>query len=257
MKCHDESKLLNYQEPHNYLYGNIKFHKPVQITFFLPPSVFLWGSEKQQEGTSLEELFICAPVISLDLHFVWGRNKEGVAGLFFIPPPPPCCLFAGGPRSFVFPLSSSVSFCSASFFLQKSSPSAPVVVLESTFIGQHVINSEAEKKKIKFPGDSAYCRMFRYNSLGWLFGGLENLSLLDGWGSARPWSTALTHVHVSPGPTDCNDLFIPEISPAWQWGGQSKQRPHGLLQAGCLPRLCLAIAGVYQFSLWSMYFFSF
>lgn len=90
MKCHDESKLLNYQEPHNYLYRNIKFHKPVQISFFLPPSVFLGGSERQQEGTSVEELFINAPVISLDLHFVWGRNKGGVAGLFFILPHAAC-----------------------------------------------------------------------------------------------------------------------------------------------------------------------
>lgn len=31
MKCHDESKLLSYQEPDNWLCRHIKFHKPAQI----------------------------------------------------------------------------------------------------------------------------------------------------------------------------------------------------------------------------------
>lgn len=76
MKCRDESKLLNYQEQHNYLHRNIQFHKPGQITFFLPPSVFLGGSGRQQEGASLEELFTNAPVISLDLHLEGQGTKE-------------------------------------------------------------------------------------------------------------------------------------------------------------------------------------
>lgn len=74
MKCRDESKLLNYQEPYNYLCRNIKFYKPGQITSFLPP-VCLWGSERQQESTLPEEVFINAPVISFDLHSVWGKTK--------------------------------------------------------------------------------------------------------------------------------------------------------------------------------------
>lgn len=85
---------------------------------------------------------------------------------------------AGGPRSFAFPLPSSVSFCPASFFLQKSSPSAPVAVLESTFIGECTVSFEVEKNE-KFLGDSTQCREFSENSLGWLFEGLENLGLLD------------------------------------------------------------------------------
>lgn len=154
MKCRDESKLLNYQEPHNYLYRNIKFHKPVQITLFLPPSVFLRGSGRQQEGTSLEELFTNAPVISLDLHFVWGGKKQRRSCWSF-PHFSKYRLCAGGPGSFAFPLSSSVS-CSASFFLQKSPPSAPVAVLESTFIGKHTSSSEVEKNDT-FSGDSTQC----------------------------------------------------------------------------------------------------
>lgn len=36
----------------------------------------LWASERQQEGTSPEELFINAPVISFDLHFFWKKKKR-------------------------------------------------------------------------------------------------------------------------------------------------------------------------------------
>lgn len=149
MKCLDESKLLNYQEPHNYLYRNIKFHKPVQITFFLPPSVFLWGSGRQQEGTSLEELFTHAPVISLDLHLSGEKKNKKQRSRWSFPHFSKCCMCPGGPGSFAFPLSSSVS-CSASFFLQTRfslcSCGCPWICSR----GKHASNSGVEKKVKRF-----------------------------------------------------------------------------------------------------------
>lgn len=175
MKCRDASKLLNYQEQSNYLYRNIQFHKPGQITFFLPPSVFLGGSGRQQEGTSLEELFTNAPVISLDLYLGGGRGTKEELLVF------PCFFRAAsvpeGPEALLFhcPLLDPSALHHSSY--KNHVPSAPVAVPESTFIGKHAISFEVEK--MKFPGDSTQCREFRENSLRRLFEGLENLGLLD------------------------------------------------------------------------------
>lgn len=145
MKCLDESKLLNYQEPHNYLYRNIKFHKPVQITFFLPPSVFLWGSGRQQEGTSLEELFTHAPVISLDLHLSGEKtkNKGGVAGLFHIFPSAACV--QAGLEVLLFHCSLPCPVLLHSSYRHRS-PSAPVAVLESALVANTQATVEWERK---------------------------------------------------------------------------------------------------------------
>lgn len=117
MICHDESEVLNYQEPHNYLCRYINFHKPRQITFCLPPPVCLQGSERQQEGTSLE-LFINAPGISLDLHFIWEKKikRKRRSWLVFSSFSHMLHVCGGGPGIFAFCLPLSLSILSHSYY---------------------------------------------------------------------------------------------------------------------------------------------
>lgn len=115
------------KKPHSDLCRYIKFHKPMKMAFSLPPSLCLWDSERP----SLEELFIHAPGISVDLHFVWKKNKLRKSWSFchF----PKCCMFVQKGLDFGFLFSFSVSFLSASFLLQKSYPCTPVAVLSTSW----------------------------------------------------------------------------------------------------------------------------
>lgn len=80
---------------------------------------------------------------SLLIYILLGKNKEGGAGLFIIFPSACCARERERVWNFCFLLSSSVSFYSVSFLLQKSCPCTPVAVL-STFLGKHTINFEEE-----------------------------------------------------------------------------------------------------------------
>lgn len=203
MKCRDESKL-NYQEPHNYLRRNIKFHKPVQIASFLPLCV----CEAQKGNRKARDLknFSLMHLWSLLIYILFGKNKEGGAGLLIFPSAACVCRKAG---IFAFP-PSSVSFRSASFLLQKSPPSTSVTVLEFIFIGKHTVNFEEEK--LKFPGVSGQCRVFSGNSQN---GSLRVLKILVCYTDVvLPGLEVqtLTHEHLScslqtPAPTP-TDLFI-------------------------------------------------
>lgn len=167
MKCRDESKLLNYQEPYNYLCGNIKFYKPGQITSFLPPSVY--GAQKgNRKAHHLKKFHYC----TCDLFwftFCLGKNKDGGAVNF-----PKCCMCVQEGLGFLF--SVVLPFC----------------LLLTT--------------KIKFLYCGCpwiyfcwqiHCPLLRRNwslmqDVQWkfsgLFEGLKNLSFLEWGSSGRPWN---------------------------------------------------------------------
>lgn len=117
-----------------------------EITLFLPLQS-LGGSERQQEGTLLEEWVIDTPVISLiwftfclrgkkekELVFSsssWMLKNVWWTSVFFV------CFFG------------TLSFCT---ILKTDSITKPVAVLESASVGKHTINLERKEKDHTWQG---------------------------------------------------------------------------------------------------------
>lgn len=85
MKCRDESKLMNYQEPHNYLYGSIKFSNQCKSLSSFLLLCFYEAQEGNRKAHHLKN-FSLRHLWSLLIYILFGgkKNKGGVAGLFLI-----------------------------------------------------------------------------------------------------------------------------------------------------------------------------
>lgn len=119
----------------------------------------LWASERQQEGTSPEELFINAPVISFDLHFFWKKKKK--EALFFSSLFQALHVCAGRPGFLLFYCPSRYPSVLPHSYCKKHLP-----LYLWLFLNPLSSANTLSTLKRKLTGDSAQCRMFSENSLG-------------------------------------------------------------------------------------------
>ena len=141
------------------------------------PSFLLcvYGAQKGNRKAHCLKKFSLMHLWSLLIYILFGEKQRWRSCRF-----PKCCMCVQAGLGFSF----SVSFHFASFFLQRSSSSAPVDILEATFVGKYTVNSGEEIEVLR--------RCCTVQDVQWIFSGpfegLKNLSFLAWGNSGRPWN---------------------------------------------------------------------